>query len=182
MWLVQTSAVPRITCETVFVRHSYHYCCYHISQLVGLLWLVKYEGRFALYGPLQKKCSVARLQLVAFLVRPIYFKDITNILLNPFSRSLLEVTGPRYFHVNVWLQARFTRAVNQSVDGPRKRGWYWGISCYLQQGLSSLKTGNTWALWAPFIWMRTMLLWCLRAKCNFTWYVHSTGANLTSFW
>ena len=52
-----------------------------MSQLVRALRLVNFAGRILLYGPLNLK--------VSFTAHPINLRDIINILLTKFSRSVL---------------------------------------------------------------------------------------------
>ena len=53
----------------------------YISQLVHTLWLVNFASRILLFWPLNLK--------VSFPVHPINLRDIINILLTSFSRSVL---------------------------------------------------------------------------------------------
>ena len=61
---------------------------YYISQLVRTLRLVNFVGHTLLYSPLTLKIS--------FSARPINLRDIINILLTSFSRSVLQVTDPHF--------------------------------------------------------------------------------------
>ena len=65
-------------CKSV-IQNIIHY---YISQLIRVPWLVNFAGRISLlYGPLYLKDS--------FPARPINHRDIINILLTSFSRSVL---------------------------------------------------------------------------------------------
>ena len=85
---VANSSMP---IKTQGLHRSLYKVLYYVSQLVRALWLVNLAGRILLYGPLNLK--------VSFPVRPINLRDITNILLTSFSRSVVSsvVSDPRFF-------------------------------------------------------------------------------------
>ena len=78
--------ITQMLCTRVlFLRHG----SYYISQLVRAVWLVNFVGAISLHGPLNSVDRFPWLQLVSFPARLIDLKDIINILLTSFSRSVL---------------------------------------------------------------------------------------------
>jgi len=73
--------------------------CHYISQLVCTLWLVSLAGHALLYGPLNSKVCATCSCHAKYLFEP---RDIINILLTSFSRSVLYVTDPHFFCSNLW--------------------------------------------------------------------------------
>ena len=91
-------------CFINFYCYYYNYILhYYISQVVRAPWLVNFAGRILLYGPLNLKDY--------FSARPINLRDILNIVLTSFSRSVLYISyGSTFFSVGLW-PARLARTL-----------------------------------------------------------------------